>query len=100
MSPQLRASHEALFPDLTTRPRGARTPRFPNRARVARAQGTHQAVSYQAGGHFQHPAHLSLSIHSDSRYDGAMSDKVMTKERLVLILEQAHAKEQALVFTN
>ena len=44
MSPQLRAANEALFPDLTTLPRGAKTPRFPNRARVARAQGTHQAA--------------------------------------------------------
>ena len=84
----------------STRPRGAKTPRFPNRARVARAQGTHQAVSYHAGGHVQHPAHLSLSIHPDSRYDGAMSAKVMTKEQLVSILEAARAKKQRIVFTN
>ena len=43
---------------------------------------------------------LSLSIHPDSRYDGAMFDKVMTKERLVSILELARAKKQRLVFTN
>lgn len=42
----------------------------------------------------------TLSIRIDSQYDGTMSDKVMTKERLVSILEQARAKKQRLVFTN
>src|SRR4026207_1330411 len=43
---------------------------------------------------------LSLSIRAHSRYDGAMSAKVMTKAQLAPLLQQARAQKQRIVFTN
>jgi len=43
---------------------------------------------------------LSLSIQALSRYDGAMSTKVMTTEQLSSLLQQARAQKKRIVFTN
>ena len=43
---------------------------------------------------------LSLSIQAYSRYDGAMPTKVMTKEQLAPLLQQARAQKKRIVFTN
>jgi D-beta-D-heptose 7-phosphate kinase/D-beta-D-heptose 1-phosphate adenosyltransferase len=43
---------------------------------------------------------LSLSIQASSRYDGAMPTKVMTKEQLTPLLQQARAQKKRIVFTN
>ena len=72
------------------------------RPRVARAQGTHRAIPSPAGGLFQHPASsvLSLSIRAHSRYDAAMSAKVMTRDQLVPLLQAAQTQGKRIVFTN
>ena len=43
---------------------------------------------------------LSLSIWAHSRYDGAMPTKVVTKEQLAPLLQQARAQKKRVVFTN
>jgi D-beta-D-heptose 7-phosphate kinase/D-beta-D-heptose 1-phosphate adenosyltransferase len=43
---------------------------------------------------------LSLSIQASSRYDGTMPTKVMTKEQLTPLLQQARAQKKRIVFTN
>lgn len=42
----------------------------------------------------------SLSIYAYDRYDGAMSDKILTSAQLAPILEQARAQKKRIVFTN
>ena len=42
----------------------------------------------------------ALSISERGRYDGAMSGKIMTREQLGPVLEQARAQQQRIVFTN
>ena len=42
----------------------------------------------------------SLSIRARSRYDAAMSVKVMTKDQLVPLLRTAQARSKRIVFTN
>lgn len=43
---------------------------------------------------------ISLSIRTDSRYDGHMSQKILTSTQLVPILDQARAQHERIVFTN
>ena len=43
---------------------------------------------------------LALSIQACSRYDGAMPTKVMTKEQLAPLLQQAREQKKRIVFTN
>ncbi|MDZ4856358.1 MAG: D-glycero-beta-D-manno-heptose 1-phosphate adenylyltransferase [Nitrospirota bacterium] len=43
---------------------------------------------------------LSLSIQAYSRYDGAMPAKILIKEQLAPLVQQAHAQKKRIVFTN
>jgi rfaE bifunctional protein nucleotidyltransferase chain/domain len=43
---------------------------------------------------------LSLSIQARSRYDGAMPTKVLPKEQLAPLLQQARTQKKRIVFTN
>lgn len=51
-------------------------------------------------GGFCNILNLSLSIQALSRYDGTMPTKVMTKEQLTPLLQQARAQKKRIVFTN